>query len=340
MTETILRIAVIIVNYCTTALSVDCLRSLEADGYITRHGGVIVVDNASGDDSCEVIGQAIAAYEWSSWAELVPAERNGGFAYGNNLGIAQCGVGKGGRRGDENERIPPSWYPALSPSSLPDYVLLLNPDTVVRSGAVEALVRFMDEHPEVGIAGSRLEDPDGTSQQAARRFPAIASEFESAAQFGPISRLFSRWIVSPPERNQQHACDWLPGASLMIRREVFDHIGLLDEGYFMYFEEVEFCLRAKRAGWQVWYVPESRVIHLVGQSSGVTSESGRQRRRPKYWFDARRRYFLKNHGRVYLVMANLAWMFGHVLHRCRAFLQRKPIELPHRLFVDFVRYSF
>jgi hypothetical protein len=132
----------------------------------------------------------------------------------------------------------------------------------------------------------------------------------------------------------------MAGASMMIRRAVFDSIGLMDEAYFLYFEETDFCLRARRAGWLCWYVPASRVVHLVGQSSGVTDTRSRPKRMPRYWLESRRRYFRRNHGWLYALLADCAWAFGFALWRLRRWLQRKPDHDPPGLLWDFMRFSF
>lgn len=310
--------SIIIVNYRSPLLTIDCLQSLANEPGVGREFNVVLIENASPDDSYSVLSDAIAERGWASWIKLIQSPRNGGFAFGNNLGIRHV----------------------LQASNPPKYVLLLNPDTVIQPGAVHALRQFMETKPDVGIAGSRLEDPDGTSQCAARRFPGILSEFETAAHFGPISRLLSRWIVSPPENATAHTCDWLPGASLMIRREVLETVGLLDEEFFMYYEEVDFCMRAKRAGWPVWYVPESRVVHLVGQSSGVTSRCGTVKRLPKYWFDSRHRYFRKNYGIFKLFLANVAWIFGLTLNNIKNAMLRRPSPHPPHLLRDSISHEW
>jgi len=139
--------------------------------------------------------------------------------------------------------------------------------------------------------------------------------------------------------DQPHETGWVAGASMIIRREVFDDVGLMDEGYFMYYEEVDFCLRANRAGWPCWYVPDSRVVHLVGQASGVTDTRAVPKRRPAYWFESRRRYFVKNHGLVYALIADTVWALGFATYRVRQALQRKPDTDPPKLLYDFIRHS-
>lgn len=312
-----MNVLIVIVNYRTADLTVDCLRSLSDE--VNSLGGVrvVVTDNQSGDDSPTKIRHAIDENRWDAWASLMLLARNGGFAYGNNEAIR----------------------PALGSDNPPDFVLLLNPDTVIRPGAVARLIGFMQNNPGAGIAGSRLEDPDGTPQRSAFRFHSIRSELDDGLRLGFVSKLLRNHCVAPPVRDDTHRTDWVAGASMVIRREVFDAVGLMDEGYFMYYEEVDFCLRAQRAGWDCWYVPESRVVHLVGQASGVTVQNTRPKRRPGYWFDSRRRYFLKNHGWFYATLADAVWMLGFATFRVRQLIQRKPDTDPPKLLYDFLRHS-
>lgn len=308
---------IVIVNYRTPGLVVDCLRSLVEEVRAETDCRVVVVENASGDGSAETIGNAIKSEGWD-WAELLVLDRNLGFAGGNNAALR----------------------PLLAAPQRPDYILLLNPNTVVRPGAIRALVNFMEQHPRVGIAGSRLEDPDGTPQRSAFRFPTVWSEFEGGVRLGFVSRILQGRLVAPPVEERPHPTDWLAGASMLIRRAVFDAIGLMDDRYFLYYEEVDFCLRSRRAGWPCWYVPSSRVVHLVGQASGVTDTKKPARRVPPYWFESRQRYFTKNHGAVYRLLADLAWAVGFALWRIRRRLQRKPDHDPPHYLGDFVRFNF
>lgn len=307
-----------IVNYRTPQLVIDCLRSLENEIQSLGDCQVAVVENDSRDGSGEKIQQAIDQQHWGAWAQLIPLDKNLGFAGGNNAALK----------------------PFLSTNEPPDYILLLNPDTVIRPGAVTSLIAFMDANPKVGIAGSRLEDPDGTPQRSAFRFPSVWSEFEWGLRLGFVSRLLSRWVVAPPVRSDNFPTDWVAGASMIVRKAVFDAIGLMDDEYFLYFEEVDFCLRANRAGWPCWYVPESHVVHLVGQSSGVTDTKKPAKRMPRYWFASRRRYFRKNYSWLYLVLTNIACTVGFALWRVRRWIQRKPDPDPPYFLWDFVRFNF
>lgn len=310
-------VLVVIVNYRTPALTIDCLRSLGDSLREMPNLHVVVTDNLSGDDSVTQIQTFVDTSEFRERLSFQPLPENGGFAFGNNAAIR----------------------PALETPDPPKYILLLNPDTVVRANAITILTSFLNDNKDVGIAGSRLEDPDGSPQRSAFRFPSIASELENSCKWGVISRLFQSRIVAPPVVDEDISTDWIAGASMMIRREVFDAIGFLDEGYFMYFEEVDFCLRARAAGWPCWYVPTSRVVHLVGQASGVTDTKIAPKRRPKYWFDSRKRYFLKNKGKAYTALADMAFISGMLFWKLRRRLQRKPEVFPPNMLGDFFRNS-
>ncbi len=311
------RVLVAVVNYRSADLVLDCIRSLAAD---SQDISVVVVDNASADGSKERIEAGLRELGSPDWVDFVPLDHNGGFAHGNNVAIRH-GVEKNGGK----------W---------PEFVWFLNPDTYVRPGACAALIAFLEAHPDVGIVGSRLEDPDGTGQASRYRFPSIASEFEAGLRLGVVSRLLSDKIVASALVDHDHEIDWVAGASMMVRRAVFDAVGLMDDDYFLYFEETDFCLASKRAGWRCWYVPQSRVVHLVGQSTGVTVRNAAPRRIPRYWLASRKRYFAKNHGRVYAFCADVAWTIGYTTWRIRRRLQGKPDNDPPHLLKDFVQFNF
>jgi N-acetylglucosaminyl-diphospho-decaprenol L-rhamnosyltransferase len=312
-------VLVVIVNYRTAGLTIDCLRSLENE--VRAPGGsgrVVVTDNDSRDDSVPRLRAAVDDHGWREWVTIEPLERNGGFAYGNNAAIR----------------------PALSSSRPPDYIWLLNPDTVVRPGALGALFTFLDTHPAAGIAGARLLDAAGVPEWSAFRFHSVLGELENGAQLGLLSKLLARWVLSPPAPLETSPCDWASGACLLIRRKVFETVGLLDENFFMYFEEADFCRRARQAGWTCWYVPEAQVTHLAGQSSGVTGRQAERQRRPGYWFEARRYYFLKHLGPVRTFLADTAWSLGFLSFRIRQRIQRKVDTMPAFLLRDFIHYNF
>jgi GT2 family glycosyltransferase len=313
-----LRIHVVVVNYRAANLVVDCLQSLAGERHGRHELHVVVIDNPGGDDSLAVLQKAVEQRGFAAWCEVVAMPRNGGFAYGVNAGV----------------------LPALRSAKPPDAFLLLNPDTWVRPGAIAALADFLDSHPEVGMVGSRLEDPDGTVQHSRFRFPGIANEFDNGLTLGFVSRLLRRHATCPPLADTPHEIDWLSGACMLVRRSVFEAVGPFDEGYFLYFEELDFARRAHGLGIRSWYVPQSRVVHLVGQSTGVTVRDRRPPRTPGYWFASRRRYYGKHHSRLYRLAADLAFSSGRAICHLLRLLRGRPDQGPPHLLRDFVRHNF
>ncbi|TVQ30761.1 MAG: glycosyltransferase family 2 protein [Phycisphaeraceae bacterium] len=310
-------LCIVIVNYRIAALVIDAIVSLV--GEIKPHCGdhVVVVDNNSGDGSAEMLRKMIEDRSWSKWCSVKQLGTNGGFAFGNNAAIRE----------------------ALDGDPPPNFILLLNPDTVVRPGAIDAILEVMRSNPDIGVAGARLEHPDGEEQSAAFRFPTIMSEMEGSANLSPVSKLLGRWRVWLESQSQSAPVDWVSGAAMMVRREVFEEIGLLDERYFMYYEELDFCRRARRAGFEIWHVPASRIVHLVGQSSGLTVGPERQKRRPAFWFRSRRWYWVKHHGYLGAAAADLTRIAGTAACRLGLAVRGKPNWMPPRYLRDLVRHS-
>ncbi|SFK20885.1 glycosyltransferase family 2 protein [Methylophaga sulfidovorans] len=312
------RLAVSIVNYKSSQLVCNLLPTLISQLDLDTDR-IIIIDNKSPDNSVSEIQSLIDRSNWQEFVKLIPAEVNGGFSYGNNLAIGHA-IESYGKK--------------------PQYVWLVNPDTQMKTNALDALLMFMDSNSQAGILGSRLEAPNGQPQCSAFRFHTIGSELLSALRLGILDKLFQSKLVSPssiPLNSEQ--CDWVAGASMFIRYKAIDNIGMMDETYFLYFEETDFCLQAKRQGWECWYVPESRVVHYVGQSTGVVSGDVQRRRRPKYWFQSRQHYFKKNYGVIYTMLADLAWGLGFSLLKLRYLIQRKKGTDPEYMLRDFWRNS-
>jgi len=309
-----LKLLAVIVNYRTADLTLRAAEGLLRELAALPQARLAIVDNDSGDDSLVRLRAALAEPIAAGRVEVIASPRNGGFAWGVNQAVR----------------------PALASADPPEFVYLLNSDAHPAPGAVLALLRFLEERPEIGIAGSYIHGPDGETHHTAFRFPSVPSQFEQTIGIGFVTKLLDRWVVSKPVPSEASRVDWLAGASMLIRREVFDAIGLLDESYFMYFEETDFCLNAARAGWPTWYYPESRVEHVGAASSGWKDFS---QPRPSYWFEGRRTFFRKNHGRLGLWAANLAWIVGYALGETRRVLQRRPRRQPPRMFRDFLRHN-
>lgn len=310
-----MKLLVIILNYRVADLTIECLHSLSAEIPAIAGTKVAVVENGSGDGSERVLSKTILQHGWNRWVDFVPLSHNHGFTGGNNVIIRK----------------------ALADAEPPDYILLLNADTVVPKGALQALVQFMDRHPGIGIAGSRLMYPDGRPQGTPFRFVGIVSEFDRGLGIGLVSKWLHRWAACPPKPSAACSVDWVAGAAMMIRRQVIEAVGLLDEGYFAYFEDMDYCLTAKRANWPTWYVPESLIFHHEGRSSGIVHEV--KCRRPAYWFRARRRFFLKNFGIAYSTFADMSYLVGCSLGRIRRIFQGKSNPDPPHSLRDFIKHS-
>ncbi|MFI5319420.1 MAG: glycosyltransferase family 2 protein [Myxococcota bacterium] len=292
-----LDLAVILLNYRRADLVLDCLASLEPECRGAPGICVIVVDNASGDGSAARIAEAIGARGWGGWARLVESPVNGGFSAGNNVGIAAVAA---------------------------EHYLLLNSDTLVRPGALAALLATMRAQPEVGLLGPRLEGPDGVAQESCFRFHSPWSELMAAAATGPISRLLRRHAVALPAADAPHEAEWISFACVLIRAAALREIGLLDDAYFMYFEDMDYCRRAREKGWRIRYEPAAHVVHLRGGSSPVKQAFAERRRVPTYYFASRTRYFAKYYGGTLgVVLANSAWLAGRCVSLARELVGNK-----------------
>jgi Predicted glycosyltransferases len=240
-------IGVIIVSYNTSALLAACLESL---GACTLPLRIVVVDNASQDESVLLTQTRFPT------VEVCALESNRGFAAATNIGFR--------RLAGANET------PALS--RIP-FTLVLNPDTVVHPGAVETLVRFLQAHPRAGLVSPRLLNPDGTVQRAAFRFPTLAMSLLEVFPPGEVlpGRLYNSWWHGRyPQEGQGTVplqIDHPLGACMLVRQATVAEVGLLDEHYFMYSEEIAWCWRIRQAGWTIWQVPQAQVVHVGGAAT-------------------------------------------------------------------------
>jgi GT2 family glycosyltransferase len=269
-------LSIVIVSWNVRDLLHACLRALERDRR-TVDMEVIVVDGGSGDGSANMVSQTF------HWVDLIALDENVGFPRGNNIGLARAD----GR-----------------------YVMLLNPDAETLPGALGRMVRFMDEHPDVGAVGPQLLNPDHSVQSSRRRFPTLRTAFVESTwlqPYAPAQALRHYYALDLPD-NATADVDWVVGAALAVRGEVLSEVGNLDEGYFMYSEELDWCRRIKDAGWRVIYYPAAQIVHHVGKSSeqAVTA-------RHIHFQRAKLRYFRKYHGvaaasllRLFL-LASYAW---------------------------------
>jgi hypothetical protein len=311
------KVLAVIVNHKRPELVTQGLLSLRAELAAIGDSRAVVTD-ASGDGSDDKIAAAIEQQGMGSWARLMRLEKNGGYGYANNQAIRA----------------------ALASADPPDYFFLLNPDAYILPGAVRELLGFLEQRPDIGLAGSQQEQPDGSINRSAFRFPSVRSELLQGSRLGLLEKLFPGAQIAPPPLEQPGPVDWLSGASLLVKRQVFEQVGLFDETFFLYYEETDLCLRARNAGFRCWYVPTSRVVHLEGQSTGVTDTRAAPQRLPRYWFESRRHYFMKNHGPWRKHLADVAWTLGFVSWRARRRVQELTDDDPPHLLSDFVRFNF
>ena len=248
-----LDLGIVIVNYNVRDLLRDCLASVyDSRGELTFD--VCVVDNDSHDGSAGMVADEFPQ------VRLLRAE-NRGYAAGNNLGLQEFGFGRDGSE-------PGSGHPR--------FVLLLNPDTILPPSALADMLQFMEEHPQAGVVGPRLVRADGSLDRACRRsFPTpqvAAYRFSGLGRLFPNSPRFGRYNLTYLSPDLTTEVDSVVGAFMLIRGEALAEVGLLDEQFFMYAEDLDLCYRIKQRNWQVWYNSGVTVLHYKGQSSRQRSK--------------------------------------------------------------------
>jgi N-acetylglucosaminyl-diphospho-decaprenol L-rhamnosyltransferase len=247
-------LGIVIVNWNTRDLLRTCLRTVFASEGVTF--GVVVVDNASSDGSADMVRAEFPQ------AALIASPINGGFSYANNLGLRALGFERGG--GED----------------APRYALLLNPDTEVPPGALRAMVAFMDADSRCGVAGPKLVLPDGSLDLACRRsFPTpevSAYRMLGLSSLFPESRRFGRYNLTYLDPDLVSEVDSVVGAYMQVRREAIAAVGLLDEVYFMYAEDIDWAYRVKKAGWTVWYNPKVTILHVKRAASRRNPKAQRE----------------------------------------------------------------
>jgi hypothetical protein len=276
-------LSVIIVSWNTCQVLRECLESVQRQRS-SASIDVWVVDNASKDGSAEMVRETFPA------VHLIENSENVGFARANNVAVA---------------------------ASSGRYVLLLNSDTVVLPGAFDALIDFLDAHPEAGAAGAHTLNPDGSLQVSTYPSPTLARELWFLLHLDRL-RPYGAYDMAQWSSDQPRAVDAVLGACLIVRQATLDQVGALDPAYFMYSEEIDLCYRIRRAGWRIYWVPQAKIVHYGGQSTRqVAASMFIQLYRSKVLF------FRKNQGRwaavVYklvllavtiprLVLTPLAWL--------------------------------
>lgn len=283
-------IAVIILNYRTARLTIECLKSMENeidDGVL-----VFIVDNNSADGSCEEIEDSIKRNNWGGWCRLIASSINDGFAAGMNKGIRSVKA---------------------------EAYVLLNSDTIIRPGAITILHQALEQNPGVGLVAPALENIAGEVEQNTFRNMTPVFELMRSAETRQITSLLRKFDVVIKPGSKPFEPEWVGFACVVIHKHVINEVGLLDEEFFMYFEDIDYCRRVREKGWKILYWPEARVVHLIGRSSGITKTSSLRSRAPKYYYESRAYYFKKYYGIYGFIAANIFWTSG----RCVSFLREK-----------------
>lgn len=308
-----LSVLVVQVHYSSKDLLLDSLESLASEKLNHPYLSVLVVDNCSPNQMAGEIACQIKDRGWSDWITLIESEINGGYAYGNNLAV---------RYFEEN-------------NLQADVLWLLNPDTVVQKDSLSNALEQLSSDNHL-IVGSRLIDPDGTPQKSKFPFPSLLTELSSGLRLGVLDRVINWW-----RRVTGDGPQWLAGASILMKFTTYREVGLMDDGFFLYFEEVDFINRAVSLGYNCVIAENSKVIHMVGASTGISDLRGPQPRRPKYWFESRNRYFLKNHGVLYLAACDLLFVVAYILWLSRkvVFDSRVVKDEPKNFLYDFISYG-
>lgn len=230
------QISIIIVNYNTSDLLINCINSIyENAGSINFE--TIVIDNNSTDDSVARVRKLLPQIK------IIVNDQNVGFAKANNQAIKK---------------------------SVGEVILLLNSDTVILDKAIDKSYQFLRDYPDAGIVSCKLLNPDRSLQPSCRSFPSVLNYFSESFflyKLLPHSRIFGKPYMTFFKYDEIKKVDVVMGAFMMIRRNVFNDIGFLDEDFFMYSEETDFCLRAHRQGWGIYFYPDAEIIHLGGGSS-------------------------------------------------------------------------
>lgn len=309
------QVAIITVTFNSSDFIQDYLEALTpllSNSYYK----LIIVDNASVDNTCELIKQHIDKHHLKSTIDLIALNDNIGFGNGCNKGAEQAKAYK------------------------PSHLWFLNPDTKVFENTGETLLNHFTENPSADFVGSTLVNKDNIPRPGAFRFPSLVNVILAEIKLGILDKLFHKHTTAAPIATQAYEADWLTGASFMVKADCFYQLKGFDPFYFLYFEEVDLFYRAKQAGFSVWASPDSRVFHISGASTGINNHKKAIQRRPAYWYESRRYYYMSNFGAVYFTLLDSLQISCHLIWRLRAWIQKKEDDTPPYFIRDILRHSY
>lgn len=294
-------ICVSIINYRTGQMTIAAAKSVLED-LGNAEGRVVIVDNDSGDGSADDISAWIDKLD-DDRVKLVRSATNSGFSGGHNQGIAAAADA--------------------------EYFLILNSDALLRPGFFNEILSVAEQNPKSGLIAPRLEDEDGTPQESMFRIATPWSEFIRGAGSGPITRLLHRRVMALGLNPEPDQVEWASFACILLRGDAVRDCGPMDEGYFLYFEDSEYALRLRRAGWNISLAMNARAIHFRGGSGPVKAQLKVRKRLPDYYWHSRSRFMRQAHGPLGPLMANLGWAAGRIVTQLRRLTGRSvmpPIE--------------
>ena len=304
-------LVVVTVNYRSVHLVLAALPALLAELAPLERAQVLIVDNASPDGDADTLAEGLAGHVGAEIVRLIRSPANGGFAAGNNIAFREIDA--------------LDWTP--------EAVLLLNPDAEVRPGAIAEMLRVLRATPKAGFVGPRVENTDGTTWVGAFNFPSMGGEVFPTLGIDAFARHFRSTV---PDCTEPTRVDWITGTAMLIRYEALLAIGPMDEGYFLYYEEVDYMLSGARLGWQSWHAPDALVHHIAGASTGVVERKVRQGRMPAYWFQSWARFFAKNHGPGYARLTAFFFLIAMVLGDFQRWVRGRYQPRPERFMRDFM----
>jgi GT2 family glycosyltransferase len=308
------KVAIITVTYNSADFIDEYLSSVAHFLKESEHR-LIIVDNRSSDNTCELIREFALNHNLTQQLHIDPLKENSGF-------------GKGCNKGAE-----------IAQRFAPDYYWFLNPDTRLLEDSGSALLALFAQQPETDFAGSVLINEQSMPRPGAFRFPGLLNIILSNLRLGLLDKLFSDYTTAIPLQLTPYDADWLTGASFMVKKSCFEQLKGFDPFYFLYFEEVDLFLRAKKRGHTVKACPNSKIFHISGASTGINTKNTKPKRRPDYWFESRRHFYTKNFGRGYFTLADILFLISHSLWLARCKLQGKDSNTPPYLAKDIIRHS-
>lgn len=301
------RLCVVILNYNTAEMTTQCVRSLLSQLDAERDC-VVVVDNASSCEERESLQLLLVDVVHTGKLKILFLDENNGFSAGNNAGVRYCDA---------------------------ELYLLANSDTLFLPLAIDKLIECAEAHKNAGVIGPQLEWLNGKSQISCFNYHTPISEFLRSVNTGVFTKILSSYNVPvDPEKVPVKGHKWISFACVLVKAEVFKVAGMLDEKFFMYYEDEDFCRRAVRKGFSCIRTSAARVVHLQGKSSGIEQRISEHKQLPDYYYHSRNRYYLKYYGVIGLLLANACWYAGRFISIGRQLFEKTNSPVPEKEFCN------